>query len=354
MNIISRDTHSLQEIQELVVKSLKQGSLVVLPSDTVYGLCVDSTNQSAVQKLLEFKSRPPGKAVSVFVGSLERAQKYVEIPESLQKKVEAMLPGPYTLIFDSQHKTIKDIESETGTLGIRVPDFPFINRVVEQYDKPITATSANMAGRSPHHSIEAFLNSVPEKKKHLIDLIVDFGTLPRNKPSTVVDFSKDTIAVLRQGDKMLEGGDTIFSSSVSDTQNLAQKILEEHTRDISDKPTVVMLHGDLGAGKTTFVKGLGSFLGIDDIISPTYVIYYEYAVDNHPVKKLIHADLYNIQNPEDFSQLGFEDMMKPGNLMCIEWADRSEPIADIFKDAHVVHLYIDHVSETERNIRISS
>ena len=84
-------------IMKQAIKVLKKGGLVVVPSDTVYGLSVDATNTDAVRKLISFKSRAPGKAISVFVGSLENAQKYVEITPHQEQVFSRMLPGSFTL-----------------------------------------------------------------------------------------------------------------------------------------------------------------------------------------------------------------------------------------------------------------
>src|SRR3989344_6051919 len=185
---------------DTIITVLQRGGLVVIPSDTVYGLSVDATNPEAVRKLIAFKSRVPGKAISVFVGSLESASKYVRISSRQEKLLESMLPGAFTIVLPSKHVVAKKVESERDTLGIRIPDYPLINKVVQLYNKPITATSANLSGRSPHYSIQSLLKSIPAYKRQYIDLIVDAGKLPRHKPSTVIEFSSDEVKILRKGD----------------------------------------------------------------------------------------------------------------------------------------------------------
>lgn len=339
----------------LVIQTLKKGGLVVVPSDTVYGLSVDATNAQAVQKLITFKSRVPGKAISIFIGSLKRAKKYVEITDHQQQLLESILPGAYTIVLPSKHTLAKGIEAENGTLGIRIPDFEFNNKLVELYDTPITATSANQAGRSPHSSIESLLNATPDNKKQLIDLIVDGGKLPRRKPSTVIDFTTENFDVLRAGDVALPitNGKIHTSHSENKTREIAQSLLSKNIGILAKKPLVFMLYGDLGAGKTVFVKGLGEALGITNIISPTFVITYEYDVQNSVVDVLYHFDLYRIKEAEEFNHLGFEEILKPRHVIAIEWSEKSKEIMpELQKKAYVIHVSIGHVSLSERKLTI--
>ena len=134
------------------LKVLKNGGLVIVPSDTVYGVAVDATNENAVKKLIEFKSRPPGKAISVFCGSIDRLMEYVDVSASQKNVIKELLPGSYTLVLASKHKVSSLLEAENGTLGVRVPQSDFVNELVNAFGRPITATSANRAGQSPHYS----------------------------------------------------------------------------------------------------------------------------------------------------------------------------------------------------------
>ncbi len=342
-------------IYETVIMTLKKGGLVVVPSDTVYGLSVDATNPKAVKKLITFKSRVPGKAISVFIGSLQRAKDYVEVSSHQQQLLESILPGAYTIVLPSKHKVAKEIEAENGTLGIRIPDFEFNNKLVGLYDKPVTATSANQAGRSPHSSVRSLLNATPAHKKKLIDLIVDGGTLPRRKPSTVIDFTTENFDVLRVGDVglPLTGGKKFNSHSEDETRKIAQSLLKNNFSYLATKPLVFMLYGDLGAGKTVFVKGLGDALGITNIISPTFVITYDYDAKIPETDVLHHFDLYRIQEAEEFSHLGLEEILKPRRVIAIEWSEKSKEILpELQKKAHVIHVSIEHVHSSERKLTI--
>ena len=348
------DTTSLSEenILEETVGTLKAGGLVVYPSDTVYGLLVDATNGKAVEKLLAFKNRPRGKAISVFV-DWNILKETVNIEKTLLEKLQELLPGPFTIVLPSKHKVSPLLESEDETLGVRIPDSPLVNKLIAQYKKPITATSANLAGRSPHYSVTSLLNTLSSKKKSLIDLVVDGGVLKKRKPSTVVDFTKSEIKILRQGDGNISESENYISNSESSTRKIAREFIKKLIDQKHGKPVAVIIKGDLGAGKTVFVKGIGEQLEVKNIISPTFVIEYEYELKNKLFKKLIHLDLYNIDSPDEFLHLGIERYMEDKNLLCFEWGEKAGEIAHLLEKSQVIAVSLVHVEENTRKISIT-
>lgn len=332
-------------------ETLSKGGLIIMPSDTTYACVVDASQQAAVEKLVAFKARPVGKAISVFVTSLAEAEKYVEITDEQKVTLDALLPGPYTVILHSKHRVSKLLEAENGTLGIRIPDNQFLLNVTSQYGLPLTATSANLAGQSPHYSVEALLKSLSDKKKDMIDMIIDAGPLPHNKPSAVIDISQGSMKIIRQGD--VQADEIRQSGSREETQKIAQEIFEKYTDSLADKPLVILLYGNLGSGKTEFTKGLGSLLKTESIVSPTYVIYYEY-ICNHPrVDYLYHFDLYRLRDTQECDHLGIDELLQPKNVMCIEWSEKSESLMPLLKEkAQVVKVHIKDASETGRLLSI--
>ena len=327
------------------IKTLQSGGLVIFPSDTVYGLLVDATNKAAVEKLIAFKNRPVGKPISVFTGLGSMGQ-LVEINNDQQKVFEEILPGPFTIILPSKHKVNKLLESETGTLGVRIPMYRYIEVLVDQFRKPITATSANLAGRSPHYSIGSLLNELTEKQKKLIDLIVDAGQLPKNKPSTVVDLSRSNVKILRQGNEDFIKSKVFRSLTSEETKNIAGQIFTQNYKK-DEKPLIFIIKGEMGVGKTVFVKGVGEKLGINNIVSPTYVIYYEY-------KNFYHFDLYQIEDREEFGHLGIDKFLVPGNILCFEWGEKAGEIIELLKDkGNIVYIDMKYINEKEREITVN-
>lgn len=333
---------------------LARDGLVVVPSDTVYGLVADATSKLAVQKLIDFKKRPPGKAISVFVENLEEADRIVVINKNQRPILQNLLPGPFTVVLPSKHILVKELESERGTLGIRIPRFDFVNELVEAFGKPITATSANISGQSYHYSIPSFLDTLSNKKKELLDLIVDFGKLTKNKPSTVIDLAEGKLKILRQGDLTLKTIRKFISKTPEQTKKIARFLLNKYINCVEKRPLVFLIEGELGVGKTIFVKGLGEELGIKNIISPSFVIYYEYGVRNKKVDKLYHLDLYIIEESEEFGYLGVDKMLKPKTVVGVEWGEKIGVVYDLLRSkGKVIYIRMRYMTEKEREIVIS-
>ncbi len=350
MKTIKLKSDHINQVINNTITILKSSGLVIFPSDTVYGLLCDATNEQAVKKLIKFKNRPPGKAISIFC-NFNLVNQLVAINSQQSTIFKQILPGPFTIILPSKHRVNKLLESETGCLGIRIPAFKLINRLIEGFGKPLTATSANLSGQSPHYSINTLLNEIPNKKKDLIDLIVDAGTLARNKPSTVVDLTQFNLKILRQGDMDIPNKSKMFlSQSTEETKEIANKVISNEVKNLAKsklhKPLIFIIQGELGVGKTVFVKGLGESMGIKNIISPTFVIYYEYG-------NFYHFDLYRIEEKEEFRYLGIEKLLIPGNILCFEWGEKAKEIINLLKGkGKIIYIKIEYLKEKTRKIII--
>ena len=351
MRIVKLNSNNSNQVINNTISVLTSNGLVIFPSDTVYGLLCDATDEQAIKKLILFKERPAGKPISVF-SNFSSIKELAKISNQQSKTLRQILPGPFTIILPSKHKVNKLLESESGTLGIRVPMYRYIELLVDQFKKPITATSANLAGRSPHYSVESLLNGLTEKQKKIIDLVVDAGDLPRNKPSTVVDLSQLAVKILRQGDiNFSNNSKTFLSKTFNETKNIAKKIFQNVRTglDLSlrEKPLIFIIEGEMGVGKTVFVKGIGEELGINNIISPTFVIYYEYG-------NFYHFDLYQIEDKNEFNNLGLENILKPGNILCFEWGEKAGEIINMLKEkGNIIYVKMNYVNEKEREVIIN-
>lgn len=116
--------------------------------------------------------------------------------------------------------------------------------------------------------------------------------------------------------------------------------------------TTILLYGDLGSGKTTFVKGFAAGLGIKDrILSPTFVLQRIHQVPNSKIKRLNHMDLYRIENPIEIKNLGIEEIVEDTeNVNIIEWADR---LID-FKPIKGFRIHFNYINENEREIEVTN
>lgn len=340
-------------------KVIKSGGLVVFPSDTVYILAVDPTSQSATDKLLAFKNRWVGKAISIAVLDKKMAEKFVVLNENSKSIYGNLLPGPFTVVSEGKHKVAKGIEAENGTLGIRIPNNKWIADLVSAVGGPVTATSANLSGRTPHYSLDSFKKTLSKKKMEMIDLFVDGGKLPRNKPSTVIDATEPEIKILRRGDLITSTSQTLISKSEKETELIAQfmlkKIMDSKKVD-RNKAMVFGLSGDLGCGKTVFSRKIGRLLGIKEkITSPTFVIYNEYKLDNkNQVKKFVHFDLYRLGAKYEFEEINFLEQFSSGTIVCVEWVENmgSEYMEKLKKISHYVPVNFKYIDSETREIKI--
>ena len=359
-----------KNVIEKTTDVLQRGGLVIFPSDTVYGLLVDAQNEEAVRKLINFKNRPPGKPISVFT-DWDFIEDLVEINPLQEKILENILPGPFTVILRSKRKVCSLLESEKKTLGLRIPNYQPVNELIKKIKKPITATSANLSGKPPHYSIDSLLKQLSESKKKLVDLIVDAGKLPRNKPSTVINLVEEDIKIIRQGDIVFKQVNKYLSKRPLETKKVAQFILDKLLKKDLKKPLIFIIEGDLGVGKTIFVKGIGEFLGVKEIVSPTFVMMYEYEINSKfspsasdpitklvktystKIKRLIHLDLYNLEEKEEFKYLKIEQYLKPGNLLAIEWGEKLGEIFELLEEkGELIYVKMGYENKKERVIEV--
>lgn len=322
MEAISLKKILQSEIISQAVKVFLGGGLVIYPTETVYGAGVDATNSKAVKKLNEYKSRPFGKPYSVAVVDQKMAGKYVELNSTAKKFYRRFLPGPLTVISKGKHLTAPGVESEAGTLGIRISSYPLVTEIVRSLGRPITATSANEAYKRKPYQISDILNNISDKKKKSIDMIIDAGQLPRRDPTTVIDTTFDDPITLRVGKIRLTQENEITSRSPENTQNLAKELWQKYERFVGKRATIFALEGQLGAGKTQFVKGLARAMGIkNEIISPTFNLMNNY-------QNLSHIDAWRMESDSELENLGIERTISDKSVIAIEWADR---VADIIR-----------------------
>lgn len=178
---------------------LKRGGVLVLPTDTVYGLAADATNSEAVQKIFSMKVRNKNNPIPVFVNSFEMLDKVAYLKdEKIKKFLAAVWPGKITAALPSRGWMPLELRGGGLTLGVRMSDYNFTNLIIKIFGNPITGTSANISGRGNYYSVEDVIKDFKNMPIRP-DLIISAGTLPENPPSTVIEFLNDEIKILREG-----------------------------------------------------------------------------------------------------------------------------------------------------------
>lgn len=180
-------------------KQDSQGRGIFLyPTDTVYGLGADATNPDAVKALFTLKGRDEKKPVSIVVADFRMAEKYAVVSPLAKVLIEKFLPGKLTIVLKAKDILPNEITAGTGSVGIRIPNHPVPLRLVRELGKPITATSANVAGMPTEVTPRAILAQFGERAG-MVTEVIDEGELPESAPSTVVDARGNNPIIIREG-----------------------------------------------------------------------------------------------------------------------------------------------------------
>lgn len=183
------------KIVKKAAAALKKGKVLVIPTDTVYGLLADATNKKAVQRVFRVKGRKEGKPLPIFVKDIAMAKKLAKISKKQEQFLKKSWPGKVTLVLESKGKLPK----ETGTtkfIGLRIPKHKLVQHILQKAKKPLTGTSANLSGKTPLRDSKKVKQQF-QGRKHAPDMLLDAGKMPFAKPSKVVDIIAAKHRVLR-------------------------------------------------------------------------------------------------------------------------------------------------------------
>lgn len=186
---------------EKAVEILKNGGIVLLPTDTVFGICCRIDNNKALERLFAIKKRDVSQAVPILVSSTDMVKEYVlPFSQKVEELMEAYWPGGLTIIVKAKNeKVLPLVRGDKDTVGVRIPDMLSTFQVIEKLGVPIVGTSANFHGKP---SVSKYKDLDPELVK-LVDYVLEEDALG-SMSSTVVDCSTDSWKVLREGAVKLE------------------------------------------------------------------------------------------------------------------------------------------------------
>lgn len=185
------------------VDILRNGGVVIYPTDTVYGMGCDITNQRAVEKICKIKGINPKKHnFSIICADLGNIAQFTRvITKPVFKMMKKGLPGPFTFILEASNVVPKILHSNKKTIGIRVPAHAIPRLLVEELGHPILTTSIRDEDDVVEYSTDPDL--IFEKYQHQVDLVID-GGYGQNVASTILDCTGDEVEVVRQGLGQLE------------------------------------------------------------------------------------------------------------------------------------------------------
>ena len=176
---------------------LRQGEVVSFPTETVYGLGADATNDQAVKKIYEAKGRPADNPLIIHVADLDQIAEYaVEVSEKAETVMQHFWPGPCTIVLKKKGPLAPTVTAGLSTVGIRMPSHPIALELIRACGKPLAAPSANSSGKPSPTAAEHVYRDLNGK----ISGIIDGGETGVGLESTVLDLSNpDKPAILRPG-----------------------------------------------------------------------------------------------------------------------------------------------------------
>lgn len=214
MKILKLTEKTAKKILSQTERILRSGGIAIVPTDTVYGIIGDATKGDVIKKMFALKQRPEEKAFPIFVKNFSEARKFAYIADTKAKFLERIWPGPISVVFQHKEKLPKILTggkvprpfgpgsrpTDVGlgnTIGMRIPDNPFLLELLSRLDFPLVQTSANISEKSPAKNVEE-IKEYFDKAEAKPDLIIDGGEII-GKSSTIIDYTGKEPVVLRTG-----------------------------------------------------------------------------------------------------------------------------------------------------------
>ena len=193
--LINSNSFSSSELEQ-AVKEIQSGGVVMIPTDTLYGLAVDPRNRNAIERLFMVKGRTAANAVAMICADLEQVEREFGLLSDLAKELSRLFwPGPLTMVIDGNNLMKQNGVSLDGSVGVRVPSHPVARALANAVGHPITATSANRSGERAPQAVTEASKTILES----VGLILDAGELIGGLPSTIVDVRTKPVRLVRVG-----------------------------------------------------------------------------------------------------------------------------------------------------------
>jgi len=185
------------------VSFLKEGKIIIYPTDTIYGLGCDALNEKAVEKIFQIKERNDSNPFSVIVKDIEAIKKIAFVDENRENIARKLLSGPFTLIFPGAKNVPKIVTGGKDSIGIKIPNHLITQKISDKFKNPVITTSVNISGEEPLSDPFKIVDYFKERDFRP-DLILDSGKIKNAKPSVVIDITKENPQIVRSGMLNLE------------------------------------------------------------------------------------------------------------------------------------------------------
>jgi len=196
MKILKISTKNFNKLVKEAARFIKEGKIIICPTDTVYGLIADAKNEKAVRRIFKIKKREIKKPLPIFVKDFKMAQKIVKTDERKMAFLRKIWPGKVTAILKAKNKKLSKGIIKDGKIGLRIQKHKFLVKLLKILNRPLAQTSANISGNPTPIDIKGILNQF-KNKKFQPDFIIDSGKLSK-KPSIVLDLTEESPKILRK------------------------------------------------------------------------------------------------------------------------------------------------------------
>lgn len=191
-----------ERLVKQVVECLRNGGVIVYPTDTIYGLGCDIMHPKAIERICRIKNIDPKKAQLSFICyDLSDLSHYArQLTTPVYRTLKGCLPGPYTFILEASRQVPKILKTKKDSVGIRIPENEIARAIVKELGNPILSASL------PGELVEEYTDPdfIHEKFENLLEIVID-GGIGGTEPSTVIDFTSGEAIVLRQGAGLWDG-----------------------------------------------------------------------------------------------------------------------------------------------------
>jgi len=178
---------------KIVTECLKDGGVIIYPTDTVYGIGANVFDEKAILKVFSIKKRALNKPLSICISRIEDIKQVAQMDVRAETVIRNLLPGPFTIILKKNDNISSLLTAGSDKIGIRIPDNSICMDLSKEF--PITSTSANLSGYDIPESVEGVLKQLGSS----IDIMMDAGICKHGIPSTVIDMTVYPPKVLREG-----------------------------------------------------------------------------------------------------------------------------------------------------------
>ena len=176
---------------------LKSHGVIVVPTDTYYGISCDAFDSIAIDRIFTLKKRKKNQPLPVLLSDRDQLNKFgVKRNKDLDKLIDCFWPGPLTIVLKVETKFPSTLQDNEGFVGLRVPDISFTRNLIKELGNPITGTSANISGKKESKNISVVKSYFKEGQ---IDYFVDLKCGKNKKASTVIKIMGNKFSIIRQG-----------------------------------------------------------------------------------------------------------------------------------------------------------